>query len=157
MNHAQQYFLVHTKTNEMNYATVNNHRLFSIAILLIRCWMGVALFVAGAGKLYGWFGGFGMETTIKYFSEAGINRFFSYVSCYTEFIGGFLLVLGLFTRPAAFAVMINMLVATWVTAPGGFFTMSGYPFTLMINAIAVLLTGAMAYSLDALIFGSRKR
>ena len=148
---------VHEKTNHMNYTTVNNNRLISIAILLIRVWMGVVLFYAGAGKLYGWFGGFGMETTIKYFAQTGINTFFSYVSCYTEFIGGFLLVLGLFTRPVAFAVTINMLVAVWVTAPGGFFTMAGYPFTLMINSIAVLLTGAMAYSLDALVFGDRKR
>jgi hypothetical protein len=67
---------VHEKTNHMNYTTVNNHRLISIAILLIRVWMGVVLFYAGAGKLYGWFGGFGMETTIKYFAQTGINTFF---------------------------------------------------------------------------------
>ena len=43
------------------------------------------------------------------------------LSCYTELIGGSLLTVGLLTRPAAFAVMINMLIATIVMLPKGFF------------------------------------
>ena len=82
----------------------------------------------------------------------------AYISTFTELIGGSLLVIGLFTRPAAFAVAINMLVATIVTLPMGFIGANGgaaWPGTLMIIAVAVLLTGPMRYSMDALLFKSR--
>ncbi len=46
--------------------------------------------------------------------EMGISPFLAHLSCYTEFIGGFLLIVGLLARPAAFAIMINVLVAVLV-------------------------------------------
>jgi len=69
----------------------------------------------------------------------------------TELIGGLLLIAGLLTRPAAFAVTINMLVATVVTLPRGFLMVAAYPFSLMIGALVVQLAGPMAYSLDSLL------
>lgn len=82
--------------------------------------------------------------------------FWGYVSSYTELIGGFLLIIGLFTRAAAFAVMINMLVATLIIGLNKFFTGGGmFPFTLMICSLVILLAGPMAYSIDAIL--TRKR
>jgi putative oxidoreductase len=73
---------------------------------------------------------------------------------FTELLGGLLLVLGLLTRPAAFAIMINMLVATIVSLPGGFMGPTGAqtPFIFLMIDIAILLTGPMAISLDTVIF-----
>lgn len=139
--------------------TVNNYALLSTSVLLLRCTIGIILFVAGAGKVFGWFGGFGMEQTIKFFSQIGISVPLTYLSSYTEFLGGLLLAFGLFTRPVAFAVVINMLVATIVTLPNGFIAKNGasYPFIFLVISVVILLTGPMAYSVDALIIKTKKQ
>lgn len=135
--------------------TETHSKLLSICLLLLRCTVGIILFVVGCGKVFGWFGGQGMVLTIQNFFNMGIAPPLAYLSCYTELIGGFLLIGGLFTRPAAFAVMINMLVATIFTLPNGFFFgMAAYPFTLMISAVVILLAGPMAYSVDSLLLQS---
>ena len=132
----------------------NNETLLNTSVFLLRCAIGIILFVFGAGKVFGWFGGFGMEQTIKFFNQIGISVFLTYVSSYTEFIGGLFLTIGLLTRPAAFAVIINMLVATIVTLPGGFLGANGaaFQFIFLIISIVILLMGPMAFSLDFLLF-----
>ena len=142
----------------MKILTQTNNNLHSISILLLRLTIGIILFVAGAGKVMGWFGGMGLETTIGIFtSKMHIPAFLAYLSCFTEFIGGFLLIIGLLTRPAAVAVFINMLVATIVMAPNGFLKGgAAYPLTLTIISLIILLSGPMVYSLDAWIFRVKK-
>ena len=135
-----------------NLLTVTNTNLISISILLLRITLGVILFIVGSGKVMGWFGGIGMENTIKFFvTKQGFTPLLAYISSYTEFIGGFLLIIGLITRPAAFAVMINMTIAGIVSLPRGFIAGAAYPFSLMISAVIILLAGPMMYSLDSLI------
>jgi len=144
--------------NKINLLTNTNGKLNSAAILLLRCTIGFILFYVGAGKVMGWFSGMGMEATAEAFSKhSGISAPLAYLSSYTEFLGGALLILGLLTRPVAFAIMINMLVATLVLLPKGFFTGgAGYPFTLMIVALVILLTGPMHYSIDYLLRSQSK-
>ena len=139
--------------------TQTNENLQSIAILLLRFTIGFILFVAGAEKVIGWFSGKGLEATVDAFvSKMGIPPFLAYLSCYTEFLGGILLFLGLITRPVAVAVFINMLVATLHLSHHGFFAgRAAYPFSLMMIALTVLLTGPMRYSLDYLIFNKKKK
>ena len=135
------------------FMTSTNTKLLSSGILLLRLTAGIILFLVGSGKVAGWFGGFGMQTTTQYFNKMGFSDFLTYLSSYTEFIGGMLLFVGLFTRPAAVAVFINMLVATWVMMPKGFvYGGADFPFTVMIISIAVILAGPTVYSLDYLIF-----
>jgi putative oxidoreductase len=130
-----------------------NTNLLSISLLLLRITVGVILFIVGAGKVLGWFGGFGMQTTIFYLvTKLGFPVILAYMSAYTEFIGGFMLIIGLLTRPAAFAVMINMTVAGIVSLPRGFVIGAAFPFSLMVSAIILLLAGPMLFSLDSLIF-----
>ena len=142
----------------MKIFTQTNNNLLSISILLLRFMIGIILFVAGAGKVLGWFGGMGLETTVNIFtSKMHIPAFLAYLSCFTEFIGGFLLVVGLLTRPVAIAVFINMLVATIMMAPHGFLKGgAAYPFTLMIFSLVILFSGPMVYSLDTWIFRMKK-
>lgn len=142
----------------MKLLTCTNATLLNISLLLLRLAVGIILFVAGAGKVLGWFGGMGMEATINIFvSQMGIHPVLAYLSCYTEFIGGFLLIVGLLTRPAAFAITINMLVATIVTLPSGFMAGASYPFSMMVSSLVILLAGPMGYSLDALLLSGRKK
>jgi putative oxidoreductase len=124
------------------------------SILLLRCTVGVILFSLGAGKLLGWFEGFGLAQTIKFYGQAGISVQFAYLSIYTEFIGGLLLTIGLLTRPLLVAVFINMLVATILTWPTGFFVTNGavLPFTFLICAIVLMIAGPMDYSIDYVLF-----
>ena len=136
--------------------TGTNGTLASVGVLLLRCAVGVILFVVGAGKVFGWFGGYGLEATIHAFVTIfKIPGPLAYLSTFTEFIGGVLLIVGFLTRPAALAVAINMLVATIITLPMGFIGANGgaaWPGSLMVSAIVILLAGPMAYSVDALLW-----
>jgi putative oxidoreductase len=131
-----------------------NPTLVNITVLSLRCTIGILLFVAGSGKVLGWFGGYGMEAMLQGYAKMGISAPLAYLSMFTELLGGLLLAVGLLTRPAAFAVMINMLVATIVSLPGGFMGPTGAqtPFIFLMIDIAILFAGPMAYSLDTVIF-----
>jgi putative oxidoreductase len=132
----------------MKLLTVTNAKLLNVCILLLRCTVGVILFGVGLGKVFGSFGGYGLESTIQHYATIGIPAPLAYLSTFTELIGGFLLIVGLLTRPAAFAVMINMLVATIVLLPMGFFTEAAYPLSLTVSAAIIVLAGPTAYSID---------
>jgi putative oxidoreductase len=141
----------------MKLLTQTNAGLLNTGILLLRWMVGLIFFVAGAGKVMGWFGGFGMKTTLEMFKTGmNISAPLAYLSSYTEFIGGLLLIIGLLTRPAAFALVINMTVAVILTGTKNFF-MGGaaYPCSLGVSCLVILLTGPMAYSIDALLAGRR--
>lgn len=135
--------------------TKNNPTLLNLSLLILRLTAGIILFVIGSGKVMGWFGGMGLTVTVQMFvSKMGIPAPLAYLSCFAEFLGGFFLIIGFLTRPAALAVVINMTVATIVTLPMGFFFgKAGYPFCLLIMALVILLAGPMAYSVDAFFFG----
>lgn len=135
-----------------------NVKMVSLAMLLLRVISGLILFAAGAGKVLGWFGGMGMNATVDIFKTSmDLSSFWIYVSCYAEFFGGFLILIGLFTRIASFVLFINMLVATLSVGFENFF-MGGaaYPFLLMIIFLVMILCGPMAYSFDA-ILGKKKK
>ena len=135
-----------------------NTKTLSTAILLLRIMTGLILFVSGAGKVVGWFGGFGMNATVDMFkSSMHLSSFWIYLSCYAEFIGGFLIMGGLLTRIAAFALFINMLVATLFVGFKNFF-MGGaaYPSLLMVIFLVIVFSGPMAYSIDA-VLAKKKR
>jgi putative oxidoreductase len=131
--------------------------LMNISLLLARCSIGILLFYAGGGKVLGWFD-YGVPETVAGMAKIGIPAPLAYMSIYTEFIGGFLLTVGLFTRPAAFAVMINMAVATLVTLPSGFIGPGGAqtPFLYLVIDVIVFLIGPMAFSVDHILFRSKK-
>lgn len=143
----------------MNYLTGTNKHLLSFAVLSLRIMTGLILFVAGAGKAAGWFDGMGMSTTVSMFkSNMNISAGLAYLSTYAEFIGGFLLMAGFLTRPAALALTINMVVATVIVGPKNFF-MGGaaFPCLLAVTSFAILLTGPMRYSIDAIVFNNKRQ
>jgi len=71
-----------------------------------------------------------------------------YVSAYTEFVGGILLILGLLTRLAAALVAINMLVAFVTVGIHQGFGIYNYILALGALALMLLFYGAGAMALD---------
>jgi putative oxidoreductase len=124
-----------------------------IGLLVIRAGVGAACFSHGAQKLFGWFGGGGIEGTGGFFDSAGFvpgkrNAFFSGLA---EAGGGALLAVGLATGPAGAALAGNMAVASSTHAPNGFFVTKGgleLPATYGLVGAAFSLTGPGRFSLD---------
>jgi putative oxidoreductase len=85
---------------------------------------------------------------VHYIVSLGIPHWLGYVSAYTEFVGGILLIIGLLTRLTAALVAINLLVAFfYVGIHQGF---GIYNYILALIALGIMLTfyGAGALALD---------
>lgn len=121
---------------------------------LVRIVTGLFLVPHGAQKLFGWFGGGGLEGTGQFFSNAmGMNPgvLFAFMAGSVEFFGGLAIALGLLTRPAALASAVLLAVAMTVHIPNGFFWSNGgyeYPLMWFVLVVAIFLRGGGEYSLD---------
>ena len=130
--------------------------LSPLAEPLIRVTAGLLLVPHGAQKLFGWFGGYGIEATGQFFySKLGLPPSLALLAGVIEFFGGLMLALGLATRVVAALVVGLMAVAvTQVHLANGFFWTSlgfEYPLFWGIVALAFVLRGGGRYSLDAAI------
>jgi putative oxidoreductase len=76
----------------------------------------------------------------------------AYVGKITELVGGLLLAIGLFTRPAVIALVINMAVITFIMGNGKILSDDQHPFLLLLLFAVFFFTGAGMYSLDYLLF-----
>lgn len=143
----------------MNYLIKTNNTSINTGMLLLRLMVGLIFFVAGAGKAMGWFGGMGIDATVNAFQTYnGISAIWAYLNTYSEWIGGLLLFIGLFTKPAAFLIAFNMLMAVILTGTKNFF-MGGaaYPCSLGVSALAIMLIGPGMFSLDYLFFNKSNK
>jgi len=124
---------------------------------IVRFMTGAILMPHGAQKLFGLFGGYGLEATGQFFQQnMGFSNGYlvALASGSIEFFGGLFLALGLFTRLSSAAIAILLLVAlTFHTANGFFWTSGGYEYPLLwaIIAFSYMLKGGGAYSLDRVI------
>lgn len=122
--------------------------------LALRIPTGIIFAAHGAQKLFGWFGGYGLEGTGQWMASIGLAPGYSMalLAGSAEFFGGLALVLGLLVRPAAAALAFSMLVAilTVHIGKGLFVTNNGYEYALAMLAIAVSLVvgGGGRASLD---------
>ncbi len=110
----------------------------------------------GSQKLFGLFGGKGLAGTTQMMQGLGLHpaEVWAVIAALGEFVGGLLLVAGLFTPVGALLIIGTMLVAiAKVHWNKGFWNaVGGIEFPLVLLAIAVVLglTGAGAYSLDTI-------
>ncbi|MFL6197167.1 MAG: DoxX family protein [Thermoanaerobaculia bacterium] len=92
---------------------MNQEKAVQITYFLLRVVAGWLFFQAGAAKILDWFGGLPPGQTVTLMSQVGIGGLM-------ELVGGILILLGLFTRPAAFLLSGEMAVAYWqFHAPNG--------------------------------------
>jgi putative oxidoreductase len=122
--------------------------------LVLRLPAGIIFAAHGAQKLFGSFGGYGLEGTGQWMASIGLEPgyWMALAAGSAEFFGGIALLLGLLTRPAALVLAITMLVAI-ITAhlPNGLFmSNNGYEFGLALLTItaALALNGGGKLSLD---------
>lgn len=114
---------------------------------LLRVVAGLCLVIHGSGKIADPFGAIQMVEGLGFYPGV----FWSPLLAATEFFGGILLAIGLFTRPAAFAATIVLLVTVyfhWVSMSQGF---SGAEKSILWAAITLFFAsrGGNTHSVDA--------
>lgn len=130
--------------------------------LVLRVLLGIVIFVHGAQKLLGWFGGNGFENTMNYFTEnMGLPWIIAFLTILLESIGALALIAGFATRFFAIAftgIGIGIVLTTHLEH--GFFmnwfgnqSGEGYEYFLLWlgMSVALIFSGGGRYSLDRLI------
>jgi putative oxidoreductase len=136
----------------MSLFSAPSARQLNIGLAILRVVVGVIFLVHGGQKLfvYGFAGVTGAFAGMGIPLPGVMGPFVALL----EFFGGLALVAGLLTRLAALGLALNMLGAIlFVHLAAGFLLPNGYEFALSLlgSTALVALTGAGAYSVDALI------
>jgi putative oxidoreductase len=130
-----------------------------VVSLILRLFLGVVFFPHGMQKLLGWFGGYGFEGSMGFFTGSlGIPAVLAFLAIMAESLGALGLLSGLLTRVAAFGIAVNMVVAIFMLhLPNGFFMNwsgkqggEGFEYHLLVIAIAIalMIKGGGKWSLD---------
>lgn len=127
--------------------------------VILRLALGLVMFPHGAQKVLGWFGGYGFEGTMGFFTGTlHIPAVFAFLAIAAEFGGSLLLLAGAATRVAALGIGVTMIVAALkVHVANGFFMNwygnqagEGFEYHILAAAIALALviTGGGKASVD---------
>jgi len=129
----------------------------SYSALALRLPLGIIFAAHGAQKLFGWFGGYGLEGTGQWMASIGLEPgvLLAALSGSAEFFGGLFLILGLLTRPSALVLAVTMVVAIFSVHinNGLFMSNNGYEFglALLAGAVSLLISGGGRASADSVI------
>lgn len=129
-------------------------RLQPLALLIARLSLGAIMTVHGYHKVFG-----GLQQFAHMVGSMGVPSWLGYVSAFTELLGGLLLLVGFFARPAAVAVCINLCVAIWkVHLHNGLMGSPDhpgfeFPLAAATLAFALVFFGAGPISLDHVLRG----
>lgn len=125
----------------------------SFAPLALRIPIGIILMAHGSQKLFGWFGGYGLEGTGQWMASIGLTPGYlmALMAGSSEFFGGLLLIIGLLTRPTALVLSFTMVVAIFSVHIGNglFLSNNGYEFGLALLAATASLAVSGAGKLSA--------
>jgi len=126
-------------------------RLQPLALLVMRLALGVVMLAHGYQNTFRH-----LHEHVHMVASLGMPAWLGYVSSFTEFFGGLLVLAGFFTRPAAFAICINLIVAIWkVHWHNGLTGDHGYEFPLALAALAfaLIFLGGGPISIDHVLRG----
>ncbi|HSS22709.1 MAG TPA: DoxX family protein [Pyrinomonadaceae bacterium] len=137
----------------------------SWATIPIRLALAAVFFAHGAGKVFGSFGGTGLNAFINHgpapFSFMRPAWLWWGAAAFSELLGSVLIFFGFLTRVGAFLIACTMAVAIIaVHWPNGFFaSKNGYefPLTLLAMSLALLISGGGMASIDRAVSGGRRR
>ncbi|AWX99703.1 DoxD-like family protein [Marinomonas primoryensis] len=125
-----------------------------LASTILRIPVGLILMAHGAQKLFGAFGGYGLEGTGQWMASIGLEPGYlmALLAGSAEFFGGLALVIGLLVRPASAVIAFTMLMAIFSVhiSNGLFMANNGYEYalTLLIVAVSLVFSGAGSFSID---------
>src|SRR4051812_45255122 len=123
-------------------------------LFLVRVVVGALLLAHGTQKLFGWYGGHGLDGTGGFFESGGDRpgRVMATVAGLSESGGGLLLILGLLTPLGSAMVIGTMIVASLtVHRENGLWATNGgfeLPMTYAVVAAGLAFTGAGSWSID---------
>lgn len=129
--------------------------------LFIRVMLGLVFFTHGSQKLMGWFGGYGFDASMNYFTVTrGLPWIVGFTIIIIEFFGALALMAGIATRIWSLAfVFLN--IGIILTAHANYFFMNwygsqqgeGYEYFLLAigMALSLVFSGGGQYSIDRLL------
>ncbi len=126
-------------------------RLQPLALLVMRLALGAVMVAHGYQNLFRH-----LHEHVRFVASLGIPAWLGYVSSFVEFAGGLLVLVGLFTRAAAFALCIDLIVAIWkVNWHNGLTGDHGYEFPLALAtlAFALIFLGGGPIAMDHVFHG----
>ena len=139
----------------------------SPAQLFIRIALGAVILPHGAQKVFGWFGGQGIEKTLQAFASMGFPTWATGCLMAVETLGAVLLILGFITRLWALGIGISISICMYLNhLQHGFFMNwlgvqkgEGFEYHLLVLGIcvALLLRGGGMISVDRGLSDERKK
>jgi putative oxidoreductase len=129
---------------------MNDERRIDLAALLLRTGLGTMFIAHALLKVFI----FTPAGTVQFFASLGLPGFLAYATIAAELGGGAMLILGVYTRAIAFALVPVLLGATWAHFGNGwmFAAPKGgweYPAFLTLAAVVAGLLGDGRYSVRA--------
>ena len=124
-----------------------------VALFLLRFSMGVLFIAHGSQKLFGAFGGGGINAFAQMLSGLGFAPaiFWAYLAGYVELLGGLFLLAGFLTKISSALLFILIVIATLkVHLAKGFFLSNGgfeYNFVILCVLLAILIAGPGKFAL----------
>jgi putative oxidoreductase len=131
------------------------------SLTVARLALGIVFFAHGAQKMLGWFGGAGFSKTMSEMAQMKTPTVVALFAILVEFFGSLSLLLGLLSRLAALAIIVEMIGAVLtVHIHNGFFMNwmgnqkgEGFEYHILAAALSfmILVYGAGALSIDYLV------
>ncbi len=138
-------FLYHSRT----YPAMSN-----FVILLVRIFIGVSMILLhGLPKLEKYMSG----GPVNFYEFLGLNAGATLVlALIVEIVASFLLIIGLFTRPAALLLMVTMLVAAFGAHAADAFSVRESSLLYFVIYLLIFTVGPLQYSVDQMLMKRRE-
>lgn len=129
------------------------HSGADLGLLIMRLVLGGILTAHGAQKVFGWFGGDGLDGFATFLADQGYQQAdaLSAAGGFAELVGGLLVILGVFTPLAAAGLLAVMVNAIWLQWDSGLFAENGgFELELALAGLAagLIFTGPGRIALD---------